>query len=161
MAELAEVVLALRRASVDTGHADADHALEPSAVAELLGRSADLAERLLDEVAEVPATRLRPSAREVSATEAKNEFAALLETAVRRGPVVIRKHEEPRAVLVSWAEYDALVAPHRRLERLTAAYDARVAAMQRPAARAAMRAAFDASPEELGAAAVAAARRDH
>ncbi|MBL8620499.1 MAG: type II toxin-antitoxin system prevent-host-death family antitoxin [Myxococcales bacterium] len=105
-----------------------------------------------------PAPRIRRQAREVTATEAKNEFASILDTAVSRGPVVIRKHDAPRAVLVSWTEFEAMEAPGRRLDTLTAQYEARLAAMQRPGMRERMRAAFDADPAELAAAAVGAAR---
>lgn len=104
--------------------------------------------------------RLRPQAREVTATVAKNEFASILDTAVSHGPVVIRKHDAPRAVLVSWAEFEAMEAPPRRLETLEAQYEARLMAMQRPGVRARMRAAFDASPAEMAAAAVRVARGD-
>lgn len=104
--------------------------------------------------------RLRPQAREVTATVAKNEFASILDTAVSHGPVVIRKHDAPRAVLVSWAEFEAMDAPPRRLETLAAQYEARLMAMQRPGVRARMRAAFDATPAEIAAAAVRVARGD-
>jgi prevent-host-death family protein len=101
----------------------------------------------------------RPNARTVSATDAKNEFASLLETAVARGPVLITKHDTPRAVLLAAEEFDALsAAPSSRLSVLTAAFDSMLDRMQQSGARARMQAAFDATPEELGAAAVRAAR---
>ena len=102
---------------------------------------------------------LRPSAGSVSATDAKNEFSSLLETAVARGPVFITKHDAPRAVLLALEEFNALTArPSSRLSALTAAFDELFDRMQTPGSRARMQAAFDSSPEELGAAAVRAAR---
>lgn len=98
--------------------------------------------------------------REVTATVAKNEFARVLETAIHEGAVVITKHDEPRAVLMSFSEYEALSrAGGARLETLTEHFDALLARMQTPASRDGMRSAFAASPEDMGAAAVAAAAK--
>lgn len=47
--------------------------------------------------------------RYVSATEAKQRLAALLDAA-QREPVVIRRHERDVAVILSAAEYDRLRA---------------------------------------------------
>lgn len=56
--------------------------------------------------------------RTVSATEAKQGFAALLDTA-QREPVVIRRHERDIAVLVSADEFERLRDLHvRDLEEL-------------------------------------------
>ncbi len=44
---------------------------------------------------------------EVSATQAKQQFAALLEAA-QRGPVRIRRHQRDVAVLVSAEEYERM-----------------------------------------------------
>jgi len=97
---------------------------------------------------------------EVSATEARNEFAHMMETAARRGVVVIHKQSTPRAVLVSFDEFRALVTrPDHTLDVLTAEFDRLLARMQAPGARAGMKAAFNASPDDLGAAALAVARR--
>jgi prevent-host-death family protein len=95
----------------------------------------------------------------VSATDAKNEFATILETAVARGPVGIEKHGEARAVLIGWEDYEKLTAAPDPLDALRVEYDALLARMQRPGARERMKAAFDASPEELAAAAVSQAKR--
>jgi len=96
----------------------------------------------------------------VSATDAKNQFARVFESAVQHGAVVITKHDAPKAVLLSLEEFQALTAPSRRaLDDLSGELDALVARMQTPQARAGMKAAFAASPEELGKAAVAAARK--
>jgi len=95
-----------------------------------------------------------------SATDAKNEFGRLLDTAIQEGAVVITKHDMPKAVLLSLDEFNALA--HRdqgRLETLSGEFDALLARMQTPEARAGMKAAFDASPAQLGKAALAAARK--
>jgi len=96
----------------------------------------------------------------VTATHAKREFADILEKAIRGGRVVITKHNAPKAVLVSVEEFDALMpAVDVELDTLSREFDALLARMQTPAARAGMRSAFDSSPKELGEAAVAAARK--
>src|SRR5437868_7353516 len=95
-----------------------------------------------------------------TATDAKKEFGRVLEIVLRGGRVVITKHDAPKAVVLSIEEFGALTqATERTLETLSVDFDARLAAMQAPKARAAMKAAFDAAPKELGRAAVAAARR--
>jgi antitoxin Phd len=102
----------------------------------------------------------RPSAGSFSATDAKNEFATILETAVARGPVFITKHDTRRAVVLGLDEFNALTGlPNERLSGLSAAFDEMLNEMQRPDFQARMKAAFDASPEELGEAAVQAARK--
>jgi prevent-host-death family protein len=96
----------------------------------------------------------------VTATDAKNEFGRVLETALRTGLVVITKHDAPKAVLLSIDEYRALQNPEtRRLDTLRAEFDALLDRMQTRKGRAGMRAAFDATPRQLGKAAVAATRR--
>jgi prevent-host-death family protein len=96
----------------------------------------------------------------VTATDAKREFGRILETAIRGGAVVITKHGAPKAVLVPVEEFDALSQPKEvNLDGLRQHFDTLVARMQGPKARAAMQAAFDASPAELGRAALAGARR--
>jgi len=96
----------------------------------------------------------------ISATEAKNEFGRILETVIQGGKVVITKHDSPKAVLISMDEFNALSNAHRaELEALSEEFDGLLAKMQRPAALAAMNAAFHARPKELGKAAVAAARK--
>ncbi len=90
----------------------------------------------------------------VAATRLKNEFGAVLEQAVRGGAVAITKHETPRAVLISYDEFQALVkARSHDLNDLRAEYDILLDRMQTPAARKGMEAAFNASPAELGRAA--------
>jgi prevent-host-death family protein len=57
---------------------------------------------------------------EISATEAKQKFAALLDAA-QRGPVLIRRHDRQVAVLVSAEEYETMVRDRwREFDRLSA-----------------------------------------
>ena len=96
----------------------------------------------------------------VTATDAKKGFARVLEMVIRGGVVVITKHDAPKAVLLSVDEFNALAhAPSLKLDALSGQFDALLARMQTPKARAGMKAAFAASPKQLGRAAVAAARR--
>ncbi|MGH8641391.1 MAG: type II toxin-antitoxin system prevent-host-death family antitoxin [Burkholderiales bacterium] len=96
----------------------------------------------------------------VAATRLKNEFGTVLEQAVRGGAVAITKHETPRAVLISYDEFQALVkARAHTLGELRAEYDTLLARMQTPKARKGMEAAFDATPAELGRAAAKAGRQ--
>lgn len=95
-----------------------------------------------------------------TATAAKNEFGRVLDTAVEKGAVAITRHDAPKAVLLSIAEFDALVsAGGRALDTLTAEFDESLARMQTPRARKGMAEAFAATPARLGKAAVAAAKK--
>jgi antitoxin Phd len=95
----------------------------------------------------------------VAATRFKNEFGTVFEQAADSGAVVITKHNTPRAVLLSYAEFEALTASATpALDDLSERFDKLLATMQTPEAKAGVAAAFDATPEELGAAAVKAAR---
>ena len=95
-----------------------------------------------------------------TATVAKKEFGRLLDIVLGGGRVVITKHDAPKAVVLSMADFNALTqATERTLEALGGHFDALLAGMQTPKARAGMKAAFDATPRELGRAAVAAARK--
>lgn len=102
----------------------------------------------------------RVYAASFTATDAKNEFGRVLEMVIQGGVVVITKHDAPKAVLVSVDEFNALArATESKLDTLSSEFDALLARMQTPKARAGMKAAFDASPKQLGRAAVAAARK--
>ncbi len=102
-------------------------------------------------------TARRPS--RVTATEAKNGFGRVLETAMQGGVVLITKHDAPKAVLMSMAEFEALThAADARLDTLTREFDALLDRQQTSKARAAMKVAFGASAKQLGKSAVAAAR---
>jgi prevent-host-death family protein len=95
-----------------------------------------------------------------TATDAKNEFSRILEAVMQGGVVVITKHDAPKAVMMSVDEFNALAAaPEAKLETLSGEFDAMLARMQTSKARASMKAAFGASPRQLGKAAVAAARK--
>jgi antitoxin Phd len=104
----------------------------------------------LGELVDVPA---------VAATRLKNEFGAVLEQVLRGGAVAITRHETPKAVLMAYEEFQALVRDRApSLNDLHAEYDVLLARMQTPAAKRGMAAAFDAAPAQLGRAAKKAAR---
>lgn len=96
----------------------------------------------------------------VAATRLKNEFGTVLEQALRGGAVAITRHDTPKAVLVSYEEFQSLVkARAQSLSDLSAEYNVLLGRMQTHKARRGMAAAFDASPTELGRAAVRMARK--
>ncbi|MGV0741422.1 type II toxin-antitoxin system prevent-host-death family antitoxin [Mycolicibacterium sp. XJ870] len=95
----------------------------------------------------------------VAATRFKNEFAAIVEQAALGGAVAITKHNAPKAVLISYAEFEALTRGNTpALDELTDEFDDLLQRMQTPESKAAAAAAFDATPEQLGAAARSAQR---
>jgi len=94
----------------------------------------------------------------VTASEAKNQFGQVLESALRDGAVVITKHDTPRAILLSIEEFEALSA-RSRLDALTKQFDAKYVQMQKPGFAKALGGAFAASPKQLGAAAAKVGRR--
>jgi antitoxin Phd len=84
----------------------------------------------------------------------------VLEQAQRGGAVAITRHDAPKAVLVSYEEFQALIrASTPSLNDLRAEYDVLLSRMQTPAARKGMADAFDAGPAALGRAALKAARK--
>jgi antitoxin Phd len=96
----------------------------------------------------------------VTATEAKTRFGPLLETAIRGGSVVITKHDVPKAVLLSMAEFEALGGSRPPdLNALSDEFDRLLVRLQAPGNRKALKAAFEATPRELGRLAVAHQRR--
>lgn len=96
----------------------------------------------------------------VTATEAKTRFGPLLETAIRGGAVVITKHDTPKAVLLSMAEFEALGGSQPPdLQALSREFDGLLARLQTADRRKALKSAFDATPKELGRLAVARQRR--
>ncbi len=96
----------------------------------------------------------------VTATQAKNGFGPLLEKAIQGSAVVITKHDQPKAVLLSVAEYEALVS-HREpsLATLAKEFDSLLVRMQSISNRRGLEVAFNASPDEIGRLAVANAKR--
>ena len=98
--------------------------------------------------------------RSVPATRLKNEFGTVFEQAIRGGAVAITKHATARAILISVEEFKALAgARERSLAALSAQFDGLLARMQTPKAKKGIAAAFNASPQALGRAAVKAARK--
>ena len=96
----------------------------------------------------------------VAATQFKNEFGSIFEQAALGGAVAITKHDAPKAVLLSYTEFESLVKSRSPpLEDLGGQFDGLLARMQTPKARKGMAAAFAASPAELGRAAVRAASK--
>ncbi|MDF0676343.1 MAG: type II toxin-antitoxin system prevent-host-death family antitoxin [Nitrospira sp.] len=96
----------------------------------------------------------------VAATKVKNEFGAILEKTLQSGAVVITRHDRPKAVLLSFAEFESLVKERSRsLDDLNEEFDESLARMQTRQARKGVEAAFNASPEELGRAAATAAKK--
>jgi len=95
----------------------------------------------------------------VAATRAKNEFGVVLEQALQGGAVAITRHDAPKAVLISYEEFKALIKDRTpSLHELRAEYDVLLAGMQTPQARKGMDAAFNATPAQLGKAAIKAAK---
>ena len=96
----------------------------------------------------------------VAATHLKNGLATVLDRVMRGGAVAITRHDTPRAVLIAYDEFVALTRDRTPvLNDLAAEYDVLLTRMQTPQARKAMAAAFDATPAELGRAAVKSARK--
>jgi prevent-host-death family protein len=80
--------------------------------------------------------------------------------AIQGGMIVITKHASPKAVLLSVDEFNILArATEHKLKALSEEFDSLLNRMQSPKVRAGMKVAFQASPERLGRAAVAAARK--
>jgi antitoxin Phd len=96
-----------------------------------------------------------------TASELKNQFGAILEQTLADGAVAITKHARPKAVLLSYAEFEALTkAGTSTLDALSRQFDdALLAGMQTPNAKKGMAAAFSATPAKLGGAAVRAAAK--
>ncbi len=91
----------------------------------------------------------------VAATRFKNEFGAIFEQATLGGAVAITKHDQPKAVLLSYAEFESLVGSRSpALEAMNEQFDTLLARMQTPKAKKASAAAFNASPARLGRAAL-------
>ena len=67
----------------------------------------------------------------VAATRFKNEFGAIFEQAALGGAVAITKHNTPKAVLLSYAEFEALTsAGAPALDELSARFDELLERMQ-------------------------------
>ncbi len=98
------------------------------------------------------------SIHSVAATAAKNQFGRLLGRVIQGDRVIITKHEEPAAVLMSFDEYRNLSGSSPDLDALRSEFDQLLPRMQEPAARSASESLFAASGDELAEAALAEAR---
>ena len=98
----------------------------------------------------------------ISATELKNATADVFEQVAARRAVAITRHDKPRAVLLSVEQYEALTGQQNPdwLEKLHEEYRGLLDRMQGPEQRAAAEKLFNATPEELGEAALWAAQQD-
>jgi antitoxin Phd len=95
----------------------------------------------------------------VPATKVKNEFGTILEKTLQSGAIAITRHDAPKAVLLSLAEFESLIKERSgSLNELNKEFDALLTRMQSPVAREGVETAFQASPAELGRASVKAAR---
>jgi prevent-host-death family protein len=100
------------------------------------------------------------SPRCFAATTAKNEFGSLLEAVDTDGAVVITKHDEPAAILVSYERVNRVLEKNEpNLRVLTQKVDALVAKMQTEESRQAIDSLFTASQEEFAASALAEAQK--
>jgi antitoxin Phd len=105
-------------------------------------------------------TAAASAALTVTATEAKTRFGPLLEAAIRGESVVITKHDTPKAVLISIAEFEAISGSRPPdLHALRREFDGLLARLQTPRSRKALQSAFEATPNERGRLAVAKRRR--
>ena len=96
----------------------------------------------------------------VAATRVKNEFGQILEQATHTGAVAITRHDTTKAVLLSLAEFESLISVRSRsLDALGDEFDELLAGMQTQKSHKGMKAAFNASPAQLGRAAVKGARK--
>lgn len=96
----------------------------------------------------------------VTATELKNSTAEVIEQMAARRAVAITRHDKPRAVLLSIEEYESLTRQEPEyFSGLMQTYRGMLDRMQGPEQRAAADKLFQATPDELGSAAVWAARK--
>lgn len=96
----------------------------------------------------------------VAASRFKNAFGEVFEQATLHGAVAITRHDAPKAVLLSYPEFESLVrARGAALDELGAQFDGLLAGMQGPKARKGMADAFAAPPAALGRAARKAAQK--
>jgi PHD/YefM family antitoxin component YafN of YafNO toxin-antitoxin module len=96
----------------------------------------------------------------VTITDFKERAREVVSFVAERGPVAILRHKTVDAVLISasaFVEYAKL--KRERLDFLTRRYDELVSSMQTPQAAAGVDALFNATPDDLGRAALAAAKR--
>lgn len=96
----------------------------------------------------------------MSSSEVQRTLGSVLDRIAEGATVTIIRHGKPVAVMIPTATYEHLRAQGKDpLALLRARFDERFARMQTPEARARVDALFAATPEELGRAAVKAAKR--
>ena len=96
----------------------------------------------------------------ITATELKNSTADVFEQVAAKQAIAITRHEKPRAILLSVEQYEALAGQRPEwLEKLHEEYRGMLERMQGPEQRAGAEKLFRATPEELGQAALWAARQ--
>ena len=96
----------------------------------------------------------------ITATELKNSTADVFEQVAAKQAIAITRHEKPRAILLSVEQYEALTGQRPEwLEKLHEEYRGMLDRMQGPEQRAGAEKLFRATPEELGQAALWAARQ--
>ena len=110
-----------------------------------------------------PPTATVPRVQElptITATELKNSTADVFEQVAAKQAIAITRHEKPRAILLSVEQYEALAGQRPEwLEKLHEEYRGMLERMQGPEQRAGAEKLFRATPEELGQAALWAARQ--
>lgn len=96
----------------------------------------------------------------VTATQLKHSTADVLDQVSAGNAVAVTRHDKVRVVLISVEQYNKLTAQESNLlSELRTEYRTMLDEMQSPEQKAAALRAFNATPEELGAAAVLGARR--
>ena len=95
-----------------------------------------------------------PNPRSVPATQAKNRFGEIMQTARESGPVFIERHGQAQAVVIGIDTYNKLVSnernsQERELDYWTREFHALHARMQTTEARQAVDALFSATDAEL------------
>ena len=110
--------------------------------------------------ANIPAPRVEELPT-ITATELKNATADVFEQVAAKQAVAITRHEKPRAVLLSVEQYEALTGQRPDwLEQLHEEYRGMLDRMQGPEQRAIADKLFQATPQELGEAALWAAQQE-
>jgi prevent-host-death family protein len=116
--------------------------------------------RAVEEAAPAPYGQGAVPTITIPSTEAQNEFGRILDQAAADQDIAITRHNVVRAVLVSAARYRQLVAHEESgSDVLASRFDELYAGMQKDDVRKATSRAINVSPEEMGRAAIAAARR--
>lgn len=103
-----------------------------------------------------------PDPTRMSSTQAQNEFGRLVDTVLGGERILITRHDVPKAVLLSFEDYQALAGRSVvDLTALTARFDTLLASMQAPGQADRMLGAFRAGAEDVSAAAMTEATKPH